>query len=169
MKNVNRVWLLLVMAVSGLLLSACSINLERNDDGSLTATTNITGEELEQEVESALSYNESQIKNVDLTLQEGYIDVVMERERAATGEIDTITYTMELGVVDGGLVATISDVLVNGQPAAEENVERWSQRIANRLTNYQNNHENRTLESVAVSPANVTMVWHVETRRSQGE
>jgi hypothetical protein len=167
--NTNRSLLLFMMIVFGLLLSACSIDLDRNADGSLTATTTITGEELEQELELALDNNESQVQNIDLTLQEGYIDVAMERARADSGQIDTITYTMELGGVDGRLGVTLSNAMINGQPAEQENVERWSERINNRLTNYHNNHENRTLESVDVSPSNVTMVWHVETRYSQGE
>jgi hypothetical protein len=71
-----------------------------------------------------------------------------------------------LGVDDGQLTVAFFDVQLNGEAAPDEAVERWSTRIANRLSSYQTNNDRRRLESVTVTPNAVTMVWHIETRYS---
>jgi hypothetical protein len=167
MKQTNRVWI----AIGGLvalasLLSACSIDLERNADGSLTATTAIDGESLEEEMELALDYNDSLVQNVEAVLQDGSIDMTVERVHPDTSGVDTLTFDMILGVDDGQLTVAFSDVQLNGEAAPDEAVERWSTRIANRLSSYQTNNDRRRLESVTVTPDAVTMVWHIETRYS---
>jgi hypothetical protein len=167
MKQTNQVWI----AIGGLvalasLLSACSIDLERNADGSLTATTAIDGESLEEEMELALDYNDSLVQNVEAVLQDGSIDMTVERVHPDNSGVDTLTFDMILGVDDGQLTVAFSDVQLNGEAAPDEAVERWSTRIANRLSSYQTNNDRRRLESVTVTPDAVTMVWHIETRYS---
>ena len=168
MKHTNRVWITLGgLIVFASLLSACSIERERNADGSLTATTVIDGDTLEEEMELALDYNDSLVQNVEVVLQDGTIDMTVERAHFDDSSVtDTITFDMILGVDDGQLTVTFSDVQLNGEAAPEEAVERWSTRIANRLSGYHANHERRSLESVMVTPDAVTMVWHIETRYS---
>ena len=168
MKHTNRVLIMVGgMVVLALLLSACSIDLERNADGSLTATTAIDGDSLEEEMELALDYNDSLVQNVEAVLQDGTIDMTVERAHPDNSAVfDTITFDMILGVDDGQLTVVFSDVQLNGEAAPEEAVERWPTRIANRLSLYHANHERRSLESVTVTPDAVTMVWHIETRYS---
>jgi hypothetical protein len=160
---------LVAMLVIGLgaLVSACSIDVERNPDGSLTATSVMTEESIQQELELALSENDTQVQSVTADLKDGYIDMAMERERAEGGQIDEITFRVELGVKDEGLTATISDVKVNGEPADDERVEKWSERIAQRLEKAGKRRPNRKLQSVSVTETTLTMVWRIETVRSQ--
>ncbi len=164
----NRRFLILgALLTLGLLMSACSIELERNEDGSLTATTSIGGAELESELELALSFGGSQVQELELDLNEGSIDVWLERQRKDGEQVDELSFTLELSAEDGGLVAELSEVEINGEPATEEMVERMSQRIADRLARYKENHPRRSLQSVSVSADSVTMVWRIETRYSQ--
>jgi hypothetical protein len=167
MKQTNRVWITIggLVALASL-LSACSIDLERNADGSLTATTAIDGESLEEEMELALDFNNSLAQNVEAVLQDGFIDMTVERAHPDNSGVDTLTFDMILGIDDGQLTVTFSDVQLNGEAAPDEAVERWSTRIANRLSSYQSNNDRRRLESVTVTPDAVTMVWHIETRYS---
>jgi hypothetical protein len=167
MKRTNRVWMLGGLVTLTLLLSACSIELERNADGSLAATTVIDGDSLEEEMELALDYNDSLVQNVEVVLQDGTIDMTIERAHFDDSSVtDTITFDMILGVDDGQLTVTFSDVQLNGEAAPEEAVERWSTRIANRLSVYHSNNERRSLEAVTVTPDAVMMVWRIETRYS---
>ncbi len=161
------VWILGGVLILGLLLSACSIELQRNEDGSLSATTIIGGAELESEIELALSFGDSRVKNVDLALQAGEIDVSVERQRRDADQVDELSFTMALSAEDGGLVIEISDVELNGEPAPDEFVERMSQRIVRRLARFKENHPRRSLQSVSVRPEGVEMVWRLETRYSQ--
>lgn len=169
MKNRKALWILVGVLITSVLASACSIDLQREDDGSLTATTKINGESLERELELALSYAQSRITDVKIALRNGAVDATLERERQDDGHVDTLSFTMALSAADGGLVVTLSDVLINGEPADEELVAKMSERIAERLMRYKENHPRRSLQSVTVTPVEVTMVWHIETRYSQRE
>jgi hypothetical protein len=44
----------------------------------------------------------------------------------------------------------------------------WNERIANRLENFGQRRSNSSLQSVSVTSQAITMTWHVETARSQG-
>lgn len=167
MKRIATVGLIGVLV---LVLSGCSVDFARNDDGSLTATGVISGDSLAREVELALAERDTQIVGSDVTLQNGYMDIVLERARDDdSGTVDTISFKMELGVEDGKLTATVSDVQVNGEAANEERVEKWAERITKRLANQQAGNDRRTLEAVTVTPDSVEMVWHLETWRSQND
>ncbi|MEJ2150808.1 MAG: hypothetical protein P8Z40_15220, partial [Chloroflexota bacterium] len=93
----------------------------------------------------------------------------VERSHPDNSGVDTLTFDMILGVDDGQLTVMFSDVQLNGEAAPDEAVERWSTRLANRLSSYQPNNERHRLESVTVTPDAVTMVWHIETRYSRAD
>jgi len=166
----NRKLLLpLLIGALALLLSACSVDIARNSDGSLTAAATMGLADLESELEGAFSYHNTQVRNVDVSAQGGALAVTMERERAAQpGTFDTLSYLMTPGIEDGGLVITLSDVLVNGQPADPEKVSEWQERITERLAGRRENRPNATLQSVSVTEDGLEMVYRIEARRSQG-
>jgi hypothetical protein len=168
MKSAHKILLLVGMIGFGALLSACTINLERNPDGSLTATSTMSELELQEEIELALSERDTLVKEISIDIKNDTIDVTMQRERPDGSQVDEITFSMTLGVSNGALDVTISDVLINGEtPKDQERMERWSERIARRLEEKTRRGPNRTLQSVEVKNKQVTMVWHVETRRSR--
>lgn len=164
MKRILRI--LLPVVVVGL-ASACTVNVERNDDGSLTATVIMAEEDLEEEIELALGDKNTQLRDVTVDLKDGYAQVTLERERVEGDEVDEIAFRMDLGVEDGHLDVTISEVLVNGEPRSGDQVDKWSERIANRLEKLGSKGKRRTLESVTVDEDSLTMVWRIETRHSQ--
>jgi hypothetical protein len=158
-------WLAVIpglMALS-IVLSACSIDVARNDDGSLTVTSSMTEASLSAEMGHALD----QLQNVSVDLQDGTMIFSADRPRPDGSQIDHVQFRVDLGSNNGQLTATISEFMVNGQPGSDERVAQWNERIAERLERQAERHPNRSLESATITDSDVTLVWHVETERSQ--
>lgn len=143
------------------LVSACSANITRNEDGSLTVETTMTAESLQTEIQAAIA--DPLIESMTVQLKQGYIDVSAERKRLNSDQTDTLTFRLDLGVNNGHLTATISNALLDGQAVEANRVELWNERIANRLTNFSQRRSNSSLQLVNVTSEAVTMTWHVET------
>ena len=156
-----------LLVVVGITVSGCSINIERNADGSLTVETSMPEDSLQDEIEAALA--DPLIRSLTADLRNGYIFVTSERERVMSDEVDTMTFRLDLGVDDEHLTAAISDAQLNGEPIEEERVAVWNQRIATRLERAGRRNPDNTLQTVTVSEDALTMVWCIETWRSRGD
>ncbi len=154
---------LIGMLVSAASLSACSIDVERNDDGSLTATSTMSEASLSEEMAIALD----QLENVSVDLHGGAMTITGDRPRPDGSQTDHVSLRVDLGNDGGQLTATISELTVNGQPAPDDRLAQMNDRIAERLERRAANHPNRTLESVTVADSDLTLVWRVETPQSK--
>jgi hypothetical protein len=163
----TRIMVLGLLMVMGLAVSACSVEIERNTDGSLAVESSMTGDALQDELEAAIA--DPLVREFTADLHDGYILVTSERERVMSDETDTMTFRLDLGVSDGHLTATISDAQLDDLPIEEERVAVWNERIATRLERSGQRNPNSTLQAVTVSEDSVTMVWRVETARSRGD
>jgi hypothetical protein len=150
-------WLVCLVLVIGL-LSACSMNVERNADGSLNVASVMTEESVQAELQAALS---DSMQDLTVDLHNGYLTATGEREQ------NTVSFRLDLGVADGGLTATISDLQINGRDGRDEVIERWNESIANRLERVASRRANSTLTGVSITENDVTFTWRVETPRSR--
>ncbi len=162
---VRAVGMLLVATV---LLGACNVNINRNTDGSLTAETTISEETIQSEITAALNENDADLQDVTVDLRNGAAYVSGTRPRPDGSATDSISFRLDLGVSDGKLTAAISEAQLNNNAIEQERTDRWNERIARRLERLGQNQRNSTLQSVSMSDDTVTMVWRIETRRSQG-
>lgn len=163
----SKIVTLVLLAVMGLAVSACSVNIERNADGSLTVESSMAEESLQAELEAAIA--DPLVRNLTADLHDGYILVTSERERVSGDETDTMTFRLDLGVSDGHLTATVSDAQLNGRPIEEERVAVWNERIATRLERAGQRKPNSTLQAVTISDDAIAMTWRVETTRSRSD
>ena len=163
----SRIMMLGLLMVMGLAVSACSVEIERNADGSLAVESSMTGDALQDELEAAIA--DPLVREFTADLHDGYILVSAERERVMSDETDRMTFRLDLGVSDGHLTATISAAQLNDTPIEEERVAVWNERIATKLGRSGQRNPNSTLQAVTVSEDGVTMVWRVETARSRGD
>lgn len=165
--NSRKTYLMLLLLVMGaLLVSACTINVDRNPDGSLRVEVNLPEATIQDEITAAL--NDPLIEDVQVDLHEGFISVVAERRRVMVDEVDEITFRLDLGVAQGHLTATISGAKVNDQPVDEAVVAVWNERIANKLENAGKRNPDATLQTVRIDESALTLLWRVETARSRG-
>jgi len=157
----------LLLIVMGLAVSACSVNIERNADGSLTVESSMPEDSLQDEIEAAIA--DPLMRDFTADLHDGYILVSAERERVMSSETDTMIFRLDLGVSDGHLTATISDAQLNDLPIEEERVAVWNERIATKLERSGRRNPDSTLQAVTISDDALTMVWRIETWRSRGD
>ena len=165
--NTKKSLTLLGLLVAVLMISACTIHIDRNDDGSLRAESQLPEETLQREIGLAIA--DPLVQELTADMHDGYVSVTGVRKRAGSDETDKLTFRLTLGVADGHLTAAISDAVLNDIPIAQERVEAWNERIAENLERGGQKNPNSTLQSVSVTPDTVTMVWRIETRLSRGD
>jgi hypothetical protein len=163
MKGKTGLWMLVVIIVLGLAMGACSGNFEQNPDGSWAVESQTDESSIQEAIDEAIV--DPLIKNITVDLREGYIFVTADRERFDGSATDTMTFRLDLGVGEGHLTASVSDVKVNGEPVDEDRVELWNERIANRLERMARRFPNSTLESLSIGGDLLTTVWRVEPRK----
>ncbi len=147
------------------LTSACTIEISRNDNGSLSVESVMSEESLESEL--ATVFDDDRFEDVAVQLGSGQVSVTAQRRRSGSDVIDELSLRLDLGVSGGQLTATINDAEINGAPIADARVETWNVQIADRLTRAAQRHPYSTLETVSVTNNGVIMRWHVETRRNR--
>jgi hypothetical protein len=160
----HRIFITVVAA--GLLASACTIQVERNEDGSLQVETTITEASLESEIEAAIG--DSLVGDISIDMRSEYLLVDTERYREDREGSVSLSFRVDLFVEDGHLGAAISEATLDGQPVADDLVGRWNDRLAKGLDRAGRRHPNSTLIDVTITGSELLMEWHVETPRSRG-
>ncbi len=156
--------LLFFLASLGLILTSCSMAIERNADGSLRVETFMTAEDLQSEIDSALA--DPLIQEITVDLHPGYATAFVVRKRLAGSETDTMSFRLDLGAERGHLTAEISETEINDFPLNPEWAAVWNERIAQRLERAGRRNPNSSLEEVTLDAGGMAMVWRVETARS---
>jgi hypothetical protein len=146
--------------ILALLVSACKANIARNDDGSLTVETSVSQQELQEAISSAIA--DPLVQDLTVSLQSGYVLVNGTRQRLNdSSKTDSMSFRLDLSVSNGQLTAAVSNAEIDGVAIEQNRVDNWNQTIANRLSSFGGRSENATLQSVSVTPENVTMTWNV--------
>jgi N-acetylglutamate synthase/N-acetylornithine aminotransferase len=158
-------WFLGVLLL--VVLTGCSVDIDRNPDGSLRLETSMTEQAIQTEIKLALA--DPRISNLSVDLENGYIQVNGEYKRQNGSGTDALSFRISLGVSDGRLTAAISNAKLNAIPIEEERVSLWNERLAEGFSKAGQKNENSTLQDVTISGEAVTMVWRVETERSQNK
>jgi hypothetical protein len=158
--------LVLLLTLGAMLVSACSINVDRNPDGSLRLDVNLPESTIQEEIAAAL--DDPLINEVRVDLKQGYISVEAERRRVFGDEIDLLSFRLDLGIADGHLTAAISEAKVNDQPFDQAVVAVWNERIAKKLEDAGKRNPDATLQSLSIDDTALHFTWRVETARSKG-
>ena len=141
-------------------LSACKANISRNDDGTATVETAITQAQLQEVISSSIA--DPLIQSLTVSLQPGYVSVTGERQRLNdASKTDIMSFRLDLGVSNGELTASVSDAQIDGVAIEQNRVDNWNQTIANRLSLIDDKTGKATLQSVSITPEQVTMDWLV--------
>lgn len=159
MKNRTRK-LSILFVVLVVFLSACRANISRNQDGSLTVETTIGQQELQQAITASIA--DPLIKELNVSLQSGYILVTGQRQRLKDStRTDSLSFRLDLGLSNGQLTASISDAQLDGAPVDQARLDHWNQTIASRIVILGKKNPNSSLESVSVTTEAVSMTWKV--------
>ena len=159
MKNKTRI-ISVVLVSLVFLISACRANISRNSDGSLSVQTTISQQELQEAINASIA--DPLVKELNVSLQQGYILVTGQRQRLNdASKTDTLNFRLDLGVSNGQLTATVSNATLDGKPVEQNRVDHWNQTIASRIVILGKKRPNTSLKSVNVTPESVAMDWTV--------
>jgi hypothetical protein len=147
-----------------LLAGACSIDVARNDDGSLQVESVLTEESVRNEI--ARGINDPQVNYVTVDMKDGYALVAAERKRDIGVGVDSISFRVDLSVGDGHLLANVSDAVWDDVPIPQELVDVWNEKLAARLEADGRKDPDSTLVAVNLTEDALTMEWHVESAQS---
>ena len=161
----TRIATTIAAAALALFAGACSIDVERNPDGSLQVTSAITEVSLTSELRAAIA--DPLVKDFEVDLRDGYVLVSAEKEQVFGDATDTVAFRLDLGVADGHLTAGISDAEINSVPIPQELVDVWNERIGTQLERAGRRNPDTSLVRVTISDNGVEMEWHVETAQSR--
>jgi hypothetical protein len=166
MKKKQWMLVMVLLAAASLAISACSIAVDRNPDGSLRLEVNLPESTIQEEIAAAL--NDPLITDLQADLRQGHIFVTAERKRVLGDETDVLSFQLDLGTRDGHLTAVISDAKINDEPVNEAYVAVWNERLAQRLEEAAKRNPDSSLQSVSVGDDALNFIWRVETARSRG-
>lgn len=161
----NKITIGIFIVVLGLVAGACSVDVERNADGSLQVETVITEESLQQEITAAI--DDPLVREFSVEMKDGYALVDAVGDKAVGEGTNEVSFRLELSVVDGHLGADISDAVFNGFPVPAEIVAVWNDKLARDLERAGRRNPDNTLVGVRLTETELTMEWHVETPQSR--
>lgn len=149
------------LAALALLASACSIDVERNADGSLQVAGEITAESLAAEFE-----RDPENDSVEVRIDDGVMWLDVEGVDENGDYVANLR--VELAADDGALVVDITEAFYNGWTVPDEIRDEFNQAIAKEIKKAVKQNPDATLLSLVADDGKVVTQWRVETRDSKG-
>ena len=159
----NRIVFAVVIAAFGLLASACRIDVERNEDGSLQIEALIS----EAEMARAIDLGMEEEGDVDVDLKDGYALVTAEGPAEWGDGTDVVTFRLDLFVVDDHLGAEVTDATWNGIEIPEAMVEIWNEALAAELEASAKEDPDSTLVAVEITEDELRFEFQLQTDQSK--
>ncbi len=159
--------MLVAVAAFALVLGACSIDVERNADGSLQIETVLTEDSLANEI--AKGIDDPDVESMTVDMKNGYalVEVIGKSDRAFGEGKDTISFRVDLFVEDGHLGVDITDAVWNDIDIPQELVDLWNEELAKEIEADAKEDPDSTLVAVSLTEDALTMEFRVETDESK--
>ena len=164
MKRRTSLWLILLTMIV-LTVPACSLKFEPNPDGSTNMEVILDEDAMQTRIQQSIK--DPQVRGFNVELQNGFIEVSGTRQNVQTGNLDSMSYRLDLGAEDGHLTAVISNVVINDYPLHPDWLQTWNDNIANNLAASGQNNPNSSFEQVVITEDDVLLVWRIEPRENQ--
>ena len=161
----NKMFLAAGLAVFGLIAGACQLDVERNDDGSLSIEAVIQETDIATEIALGMAAEEG---TVTVDLKDGYALVTGEGPTEEHPLTETVSFKLELFVDGDHLGAEVSDATWNGYEIPQEIVNVWNEELAKELEAGAKEDPDSTLVDVEITEDELRFEFRVETERSKG-
>ena len=161
----KKIIMMVAVAAFALLAGACSIDVERNDDGSLDIETVLTEESLANEL--AKGINDPDVESLTVDMKDGYALVAMEAKSEWNQGTDAVSFKVEMFVVDGHLGVDVTEAVWNDIEIPQELVDIWNDALAKELEEGAKEDPDSTLVAVELTEDALTMEFHHETEESK--
>ena len=159
--------MLVAVTAFALLLGACSIDVERNADGSLQIETVLTEESLANEI--AKGIDDPDVESMTVDMKDGYalVDIVGKSDRDIGDGKDSISFRVDMFVDDDHLGVEVTNALWNDIEIPQELVDVWNEELAAELEASAKEDPDSTLVAVSLTEDALTMEFRVETDQSK--
>jgi len=157
----TKVLMVAVLAVMALVASACSIDIERNTDGSLQIEGEITADSLAAEFE-----RDPENDSVDVAINDGVM--LLDVEGTDENGEYVANLRVELSAEGGVLVVDITEAFYNGWTVPEEIRDEFNKAIAKEIRKAVQENPDATLVSLVADDGKIVTQWRVETEDSKG-
>jgi len=157
----TKILMVAVLAVLALFASACTIDIERNADGSLQIDGEMTAESLATEFERDPENN-----SVDVAINDGVMLIDVEGVDE-NGEY-VANLRVELAADDGVLVVDITEAFYNGWTVPDKIRDEFNKAIAKEIRKAVQENPDATLVSLVADDGKIVTEWRVETQDSKG-
>jgi len=157
--------MLVAVAAFALLAGACSIDVERNDDGSLQIETVLTEESLATEL--AKGMDDPNVESMTVDMKDGYALVEMEALSEWGDGLDEVSFKVEMFVVDGHLGVNVTEAVWNDIEIPQELTDIWNEELAKELEEGAKEDPDSTLVAVELTENDLTMEFRLETDESK--
>jgi hypothetical protein len=157
--------MLVAVAAFALFAGACSINVERNDDGSLQIETMLTEESLANELTKGI--DDPNVKFMTVDMKDGYALVEIEADRESGFGTDNISFRVDMFVDDGHLGVNVTEAVWNDIPIPQELTDIWNEELAAELEADAKEDPDSTLVAVELTEDALTMEFRHETDESK--
>lgn len=161
----KKISMMVAVAAFALLAGACSIEVERNDDGSLQIQTVLTEESLANEL--ARGIDDPNVESMTVDMKDGYALVEMEAKSEWGDGTDTVSFKVEMFVVDGHLGVNVTEAVWNDIEIPQELTDLWNEELAKELEEGAKEDPDSTLVAVELAEDSLTMEFRHETDESK--
>ncbi len=153
---------LMLAAILGLSLvvSACSLNIERNADGSLQIIGEVTAEAMAEEFE-----RDPENDSVDVKIDDGVMWVDVEGTDESGEHVANLR--VELGAADGEPTVDITEAFYNGWTVPDDITEMYNAAIEREIRKAVRENPDATLESLEADNGKIVTEWRIETQDSK--
>jgi len=146
------------LAALAIVASACSIDIERNADGSLKIDSVLTAESFASELERDPLNNDTEI-----SIQDGVMTMTIDGVEE-TGEEYVATLLVDLGVQNGRLLVDITQADYNGYDVPQWIVDAYNEAIERAIRVGAEDDPNTSLVSLVADNDQIVTEWRVEDR-----
>jgi hypothetical protein len=157
--------MLVAVAAFALLTGACSIDVARNDDGSLQLETVLTEDSLANEL--AMGIDDPNVESMTVDMKDGYALVEIEARRERGVGTDDISFRVDMFVDDGHLGVNVTEAVWNDIPIPQELTDVWNEELAAELEEEAKKEPDSTLVAVELTENALTMEFRLETDESR--
>ncbi len=149
------------IAALALIAGACSINVERNDDGSLQVKGEITAQALATEFE-----RDPENDSVKVSIDRGVM--LLDVEGVDENGEYVANVRIELSAVDGVLVVNITEAFYNGWTVPDDMRAEFNAEISKEIREAVEENPDATLVSLVADNNKIVTEWRIETEDSKG-
>jgi hypothetical protein len=152
------------LAALGLFAGACQLDVERNTDGSLQIEAVISENDIATEIALGMQADDA---DVTVDLRNGYALIEAVGPTEDNPLTETVSFRMELFVVDGHLGAEVSDAEWNDIEIPQAMVDVWNEELARELEEGAKEDPDSTLVAVEIKNKELRFEFRHETEQSK--